>query len=77
MKRMIAITALTLTAATGASAMTDSPANLATIERYAGTEDVSGLTATQITGLLNIIHGGDSEGEKRDQVQWMLEKYNG
>ncbi|MFP7569481.1 hypothetical protein [Marivita sp. S2033] len=66
MKKLIATTALALTAFAGiASAMPDT----SQIKQYAPNADVSSLTDAQVNILLSVIHSGDSEGEKRRQVQ--------
>ena len=69
MKKIIALTAVAASLATGASAMVNSSVNLAEIERYAPNTDVSTLTDTEIRVLLNYIHSGDKDGEKRAFVR--------
>ena len=63
MKTLIIMTALAASIATGASAMVNSTANLDEIQSYAPNADVSTLTDREISVLLNVIHGGDNEGE--------------
>ena len=69
MKKLFVIAALATVAATGASAMADSRVDIATIEAYAGGADPSHLTDKDVITLLQVIHGGDTEGEKRAQVK--------
>ena len=73
MKKIFVIAALATAAATGASAMVDSNVNVKTIESYAGGADVSNLTDSQVLVLLNAIHSGDTESEKRAFVQRYLQ----
>ncbi|HSM30610.1 MAG TPA: hypothetical protein VK854_07890 [Woeseiaceae bacterium] len=70
MKKLIALTAIAATVATGAFAMVDASVNLDNIERYAPyNADVSTLTEAEILTLLAAIHGGGSESEKRSVVR--------
>lgn len=76
MKRTLSLTAIALTAATAASAMvTDTQREI--VDHYAGDHDVSVLSDAQVLGLLNVISGGDGEGQKRAHVQWIIEKNGG
>jgi hypothetical protein len=63
MKTLIVMTALAASIATGVSAMVNSTGNLNEIQSYAPNADVSTLTDREISVLLNVIHGGDNEGE--------------
>ncbi|MCH2096654.1 MAG: hypothetical protein MK160_16325 [Rhodobacteraceae bacterium] len=73
MTKFFAISALALTAMTGAaSAMTDGPAFADQVKQYAPSVDVSALTAADVNAALTIIHGGDSEGEKRTRINALL-----
>ena len=69
MKKLFVMTALAASIATGATAMVNSSGNLSEIQHYAPKADVSTLTDLEIGVLLNIIHGGDNEGEKRAFVR--------
>ena len=69
MKKIVALAALATTVATGAFAMVGSSADLAEIQRYAPTADVHSLTDAEVGTLLNVIHSGDSEGEKGQFVR--------
>jgi hypothetical protein len=69
MKKLFVIAALATVAATGASAMADSRVDIRTIEAYAGGADTSNLTDKDVITLLQVIHGGDTEGEKRAKVK--------
>ena len=69
MKKLFVIAALATAAATGASAMADSRVDINTIEAYAGGADTSHLTDREVATLLQVIHGGDTEGEKRAFVK--------
>ncbi|WP_136439858.1 hypothetical protein [Pacificoceanicola onchidii] len=75
MKRIIA-SALVATAAFAgaASAMTEGPSvsELHTIQNYAPTADLSGLTAADADHLVAIIQSSDNEGEKRFNVRTFL-----
>ena len=74
MKKLIVLTALAASIATGASAMVNSAGNLSEIQHYAPNADVSTLTDREISVLLNIIHGGDNEGEKGSFVRNFFRK---
>lgn len=67
MKKLIASTALVLTAFS-ASAMVDTSA----IGQYAPNTDVSTLSEADINAILSVIHSGDSEGEKRAVIQALV-----
>ncbi len=69
MKKLLALTALAASMATGATAMVNSTANLSEIQHYAPDADVSTLSDREISVLLNAIHSGDKEGEKRRFVR--------
>lgn len=69
MKKLFVLTALAASIATGATAMVDATANLSEIQRYAPDADVSTLTDREISVLLNAIHSGDKESEKRRFVR--------
>jgi len=69
MKSLVIMTVLAASIATGASAMVSSSANLDEIQSYAPNADVSTLTDREISVLLNVIHGGDNEGEKGSFVR--------
>jgi len=64
MKTLIIMSVLAASIATGASAMVNSAGNLREIQHYAPNADVSTLTDREISVLLNVIHGGDKEGDK-------------
>ena len=64
MKKYYVPTFLAASIATGASAMVNSTANLSEIQRYTPDADVSTLSDREISGLLNVIHSSDNEGEK-------------
>ena len=74
MKRLIAITALSLTAFTGAaSAMTAANAGaISTIERYAPNVAPSQLTDPQVLSVLNAIHSADSGSQARAAVRALV-----
>ncbi len=69
MKKLFVLTALAASIATGATATVNSTGNLLEIQHYAPNADVSTLTDREISVLLNVIHGGDSEGEKGSFVR--------
>ena len=69
MKKLIALTALVATTATGAFAMVDADANLKKIQNYVPTADVTVLTDAEVLSLLNVIHSSDTESEKRAAVR--------
>ena len=69
MKKIFVIAALATAAATGASAMADSKVDINTIQAYAGGADTSALTDSEVVALLQVIHGGDTESEKRAFVK--------
>jgi hypothetical protein len=77
MKTLIVMTVLAASVATGASAMINSTVHLKEIQGYAPNADVSTLTDREISVLLNHIHGGDTEGEKREWVRNFMRKKNG
>ena len=74
MKKFLVLTALAASIATGASAMVNSAGNLSAIQHYAPNADVSTLTDREISVLLNVIHGGDNEGEKGSKVRNFFRK---
>ena len=65
MKTLIAATALIASVAS-ASAMTNPSAE---IERYVGAAEAASLTDAEVQAALQVIHSGDSEGEKRAKVR--------
>jgi len=73
MKNLFAMTAIVASIATGASAMVNSSADLAEIQKFSPSTDVSTLTDAEIMVLLNYIHSGDKDGEKRAFVRAFLQ----
>ena len=76
MKRTLtaAIVAATALSAGAAVAQSATSGEAVIIERYAGGMEVpADLSRSDVNGLLNIIYGGDSEGDKRNDVQNFLE----
>lgn len=76
MKRTLTAALIAATALSAGAAVAQSATSGETviIERYAGGMEVpADLSRTDVDGLLNIIYGGDSEGEKRSSVQHFLE----
>ena len=74
MKRIIATSALALvTLAGAASAASVTSADLHAISNYVPNNvAVEDLSDTQVLQVLNAIHSGDSEGEKRQIVRALL-----
>ncbi|SDY50512.1 hypothetical protein [Citreimonas salinaria] len=75
MKRIIA-SALVAAAALGtATAAVAAPTQgqLNDIARYAPEADLSTLSEREVNVLLTVIHGGDSESEKRNAVRGYLD----
>lgn len=72
MKTLIA-TALIATAAltTASSAMT-TPAEDSQIASFAPSVDTSDLTDAQVATILNVIHGGGSDSEKRGVIRSLV-----
>ena len=69
MKRTLAITAVALTALTGAASAMTSDAAIAKIERFAPSVDAQSLTTLEVNALLSVINGGGTDSEKRATVQ--------
>ena len=76
MKKLIVMSALAASIAMSATAMPNSPGNLREIQHFAPNADVSTLSNIEINVLLNVIHGGDTDGEIRAFVQNFLRKKN-
>lgn len=76
MNRFLMMSTIAATAAFAmpANAMTEAEQTI--IERYAGDMMVPAtLSETDVAGLMNIINGGNSEGDKRADVQNYLSKW--
>ncbi len=74
MKRIIATATLAVVTLTGAAhATTVSMADLNAIRGYAPPQvDAEALSPSDVRVILNFIHSGDSEGEKRQKVRAFL-----
>ncbi|MDJ0820717.1 MAG: hypothetical protein QNJ09_02765 [Paracoccaceae bacterium] len=72
MKRTLAITAIALTAMTGAASAMVSNAAEAQIERFAPSVDVQSLSTLEVNKLLAVINGGGTDSEKRATVQALV-----
>ncbi|KMK66092.1 hypothetical protein [Puniceibacterium sp. IMCC21224] len=73
MKRIIALSALSLAALTGAaSAASTVDANQIILSRYAPSIEVSALSNAEVSSLLNIAYSSDSNSEKRALIQSIL-----
>ena len=72
MKRTLAITAVALTALTGAASAMTSDAAIAKIERFAPSVDAQSLTNLEVNALLSVINGGGTDSEKRATVQALV-----
>lgn len=79
MKKLIAITALTLAgAATTASAMTLNNVGTETqIQRFAPGADISTLSDSEIRSILNVIHSGGSHSDRAAVVKSLVMQANG
>ena len=76
MKRFLMISTIAATAAFAMPANAMTEAEMTIIERYAGEMTVpTTLSETDVAGLMNIINGGSSEGEKRADIQNFLSDY--
>lgn len=73
MKTFIATAAAVATLAGAAYAAGPSEGTLSQIRSYAPYADLSGLTNAEAQNILTIIHGGDSDGEKRTRVNAALQ----
>jgi len=74
MKRIIATAALALVAVTGtAQATSVSATDLHSLRGYVSQADIEGLTPAQVRVIVNMIHSGDKEGEKRQKVRAYLQ----
>ena len=69
MKRIIATALVAFATLTGAATAMTPDANLAEIKQFEPSVDVSTLSETQVATILNIIHGGGSDSEKRGTVR--------
>ena len=74
MKKLLTATALTTLLGTAAFAQTD--AEQAQINQYLPGTDIATLTEAEITSLVAIANGGDSDTEKRAQMQAVVEGSN-
>ncbi len=73
MKTVFASALVAVAALTGAAnAMTVSPALESDVRQYAPEADISTLSTAEINVLASLVHGGDSEGEKRAAVRAFL-----
>ena len=71
MKTLIASALIATAALTGAANATTVPSQ---VKFYAPNADTSALTSSQALQLFMIVHGGDSESEKRGKIQHFLAK---
>ncbi|MDJ0820716.1 MAG: hypothetical protein QNJ09_02760 [Paracoccaceae bacterium] len=69
MKRTLAISALALTALTGAASAMVSDAAEARIKHFAPNANVQALTEAEVNAALSIINGGGTESEKRGALK--------
>ena len=70
MKRIIATALVAAAAFTGtAQAMVSPTAVEGQISTFAPNADLTGYSDAQLNALLTIVHGGDSESEKRNQIR--------
>ena len=72
MKRTLALTAIALTAMTGAASAMVSDAATAKIQHFAPTAQVQSLSEAEVATALAIINGGGTESEKRSAVKRFL-----
>ncbi len=78
MKHILTLTATALLAGAGAAGAMSAPSNveISEIRGYAPNADLSSLSSAQVAALQAIIHGNDSEGRVRREVQNYLRKLN-
>ena len=74
MKKLIALTALSVAALTGVASADVAPSTIASVERYTN-EDVSGLTDTQILSLAQIVTSEDSRSEIESRIDSLIRQY--
>lgn len=74
MFRLMTASALAMTLATGAMAIT--AGEQAAIERFAPQADLSNLTDETVATLMNIVHGGGSFAEREAKVESILSTEN-
>ncbi|WP_421702649.1 hypothetical protein [Aliiroseovarius sp.] len=73
MKRIIATATLAVVTLTGAAHATSvSMADLGALRGYVSQVEAEALSPTDVRIILNFIHSGDSEGEKRQKVRAFL-----
>lgn len=74
MKRLIAITAISLTALTGAASAMTNPAgaHYGELRAYTGGANLSGLSQQTLDKMVRTIHGGGTENEKRQWIRSIL-----
>ena len=74
MKKLIALTAVSVAALTGVASADVAPATIATVERYTQ-EDVSNLTDTQILSLAQVVSSEDSRSEIESKIDSLIRQY--
>lgn len=76
MKKLLALTALSVATLTGAaSAMAPSSAAELTIERYVPGVDVNTLSEAEVAAVLNVITSTDGESEARSQAAALVRAF--
>ena len=69
MTRYIALTAVAFATLAGAAS---AATNVGELRKYASEAQIETLSPVEIAVLKNVIHSGDNEGQKRAQVQALL-----